>query len=218
MIFLVDRSNRAAFSAQIEEMHRHRHEIYVNRRGWTALQRDDGLEIDQFDTDDAVYLMGVDSQGCVNSALRLMPTTGPHLLRDVFSHTITWGRVPVSDRIYEFTRYFIVREHKHEFGRRHAAGKLLCAMFEFGLAKGLTHISFLCDTFFLPTILELGWKTRPLGLPTPYDEGTCVALVFEVSQAGLASTRAARNVAGPVLVYSPTPPPNAFPDLQRVAA
>jgi acyl-homoserine lactone synthase len=218
MIYLVDRTNREAFSSQVEEMHRLRYETYVKRRGWKALERGDGLEVDQFDTDDAVYLMGVDGDGAVNSALRLLPTTGPHLLRDVFPHTVTWGRVPVSERMYEFTRYFIVRERKHPFGRSHAAGRLLCAMFEFGLSKNLSHISFLCDTFFLPTILELGWKTRPLGLPTPYDEGTCVALTFEVSEAGLASTRAARNVTGPVLVYSPTPPPNAFPDLQRVAA
>jgi acyl-homoserine lactone synthase len=218
MIYLVDKSNRHNFSTQLKEMHRIRHDIYVGRRGWKALERDDGLDIDQFDTEAATYLMGVDSMGRVTAALRLMPTTGPHLLRDVFSHTVTWGRVPCSDKIYEFTRYFIVSEREHAAGRRHAAGQLLCAMFEFGLSMGLTHISLLCDTFFLPTILELGWKTRPLGLPTPYDEGSCVALLFEVSEAALVSTREARGVEGPVLVYSPTPPPYAAIDLTRVAA
>ncbi len=45
--------------AQLEEMHRIRHRIYVEGRGWKALRKSDGREVDEFDTDDAVYLLGL---------------------------------------------------------------------------------------------------------------------------------------------------------------
>src|SRR3954454_14642697 len=80
MIYLIDHSNRAAYKSQIEEMYRIRHDIYVGRRVCTALARPDGRDVDQFDTEDAVYLLGLDSFGQVCSGLRLNPTTAPHLI------------------------------------------------------------------------------------------------------------------------------------------
>lgn len=218
MIHLIDRRNRAAFSQQLDEMYRIRHDIYVRRRGWKALDREDGREIDQFDTDDAVYLLGLDQAGQVTSGLRLVPTTCPHLIRDVFPHAVTWGRIPNNEQVYEFTRYFIVGGRTGMSGKRRAAGELLCAMFEYGLSIGLTHISLLCDTFFLPHMLECRWNVHPLGLPTPYEEGTCIAVLFEVSEQAIAGTREARGV-GPErqLIFTETPPPYAIP-ARRAAA
>src|SRR5689334_11287834 len=103
MIYIVDRTNRAAYQAQLEEMYRIRHDIYVGRRGWKALQKPDGRDIDQFDTEDTVYLLGLDFMGRVVSGLRLNPTTGPHLINTVFPHAVTKGEIPVGDDIYEFT-------------------------------------------------------------------------------------------------------------------
>jgi len=70
---------------------------------------------------------------------------------------------------------------------------------------GLTHISLLCDAFFMSTMLEMRWKVRVLGLPTPYPEGTCIAVIFEVSQEAVANTREVRGVDGPVWIYSADP-------------
>lgn len=212
MIYIVDNDNRNAFAAQLEEMHRIRHNIYVGRRGWKALARPDGREIDQFDTPETVYLLGLDDAGRVQSGLRLNPTTGPHLIRDVFPHAVTFSEIPVSETIYEFTRYFVVPDRVPRLKRRQAAGELLVAMFEYGLLKGLSQISLLCDCFFISTALEMRWKLKPLGLPTPYDEGTCIAVLFDVSLEAADSTRAIRGVEGPVLAYSEVPPPHAAND------
>jgi len=212
MIYIVDRDNRHAFKAQVEEMFRIRHDIYVGRRGWTALAKPDGRDIDQFDTQDTVYLLGIDNVGRITSGLRLNPTTKPHLINTVFPHAVTLDGIPVGDNIYEFTRYFVVSERVDRMRRREAAGELLVAMFEYGLAIGLTHISLLCDSFFLNTALEMRWRVKPLGLPTKYDEGTCIAILFEVSHDVADSTREVRRVFGPVLAYEAMPPPYAAND------
>jgi acyl-homoserine lactone synthase len=206
VIYLIDSSNRAQYGSQLDEMFRLRHDIYVGRRGWKALAKPDGRDIDQFDKHDTVYLLGLDESGAVCSGLRLNPTTGPHLINTVFPHAVTRREIPVSDHIYEFTRYFVVPARVPRLKRREAAGELLVAMFEYGLARGLSHISLLCDAFFLSTALEMEWKVELLGLPTPYEEGTCIAILFEVSEQVAQSTRQVRDVHGPVLSYQSAPP------------
>lgn len=199
MIYAIDARNRANYENQIEQMFLMRHRIYVERRKWKDLARPDKRELDQFDNQNATYLLGIDELGEIYAGLRLLPTTGPHLMRDVFSHAVTWGNVPTSPKIYEFTRYFVGRKCAGKTSRQ-TAGELLCAMFEFGLARGLTHISLLCDSFFLPHMLECDWSVRPLGPPLEYPEGQCVAVLFEVSEAAIKGTQAARSLGrGPFL-------------------
>jgi len=205
VIHVIDRCNRSAFERQLEDMYRLRYQIYVGRRGWKALQRPDGRDKDQFDTEDTVYFLGLSESGTVTSGLRLNPTTKPHLINTIFPHAVTFEPVPVGDHIYEITRYFVVPERLARDARRRAAGELITAMLEHGLTMGLTHISLLCDAFFMSTMLEMRWKVRSLGLPTAYPEGTCIAVLFEVSDEAIANTRETRGVQGPVYVYRAQP-------------
>ena len=94
-VHIVDRSNRSAYSRYVEQMFRLRHEIYVGERAWSDLERADGREVDAFDTDDAVYLLGLDSDKGVVAGSRLVPSLKPHLLSDVFPQLAPHG-VPVS--------------------------------------------------------------------------------------------------------------------------
>lgn len=206
MIYVIDRFNRYAFSTQLEDMYRVRHRIYAGRRRWKAIERPDGRDIDQFDTADTIYFLGLDDAGVVTSGLRLNPTTKPHLINTLFPHAVTLADIPVDDRIYEITRYFVVPERLPRLARRTAAGELITAMLEYGLAMGLTHISLLCDSFFMTTMLEMNWKVRSLGLPTPYAEGTCIAVIFPVDEDAIANTRKTRSIDGPVFTYALSPP------------
>lgn len=210
MIHVIDRHNRKAFERQLEDMYLVRYQIYVGRRGWKALERSDGRDIDQFDTEDTVYFLGLNESGRVTSGLRLNPTTKPHLINTLFPHAVTFERIPVGDDIYEITRYFVVPERLPRDARRRAAGELITAMLEHGLAMGLTHISLLCDAFFMSTMLEMRWKMRSLGLPTVYPEGTCIAVLFEVSGEAIANTRETRGIEGQVYVYRAQPPKPYF--------
>ena len=63
MLYLIDGRNRAEYALQIEEMFRFRHSVYVEGRGWKAIARPDRREVDQFDTDEAIYLLGLASDG-----------------------------------------------------------------------------------------------------------------------------------------------------------
>lgn len=217
LLYLIDRRNRAAFHSQIEDMYRIRHRIYVDGRGWRAIARPDLREKDQFDTEDATYLLGLAPGGAVLSGVRLLPTKGPHLMRDVFAHIVTDGEIPAEDNVYEMTRYF-VREDARGDARRHAVQEILCGILEFSLERGLKQISVVCDTFFVPRFQEGGWTVRPLGRETPYPEGTCIAVLLEVSRDCLSRARAAAGIDGASLTCSAFPPSDAARQDDAVAA
>src|SRR6185437_16692626 len=204
MIYVIDSRNRRGFQLQIEQMFRLRHEIYVGRRGWKALEKADGRDVDQFDTDATVYLLSIDDEGQVTGGLRLNPTTGPHLIRDILPHTVAGEEIPVGEHIYEFTRWFVVKERVSAEENRRVAGELLVAMLEYGKHIGLTHISLCCDAFFWKTMQETRWDVRRLGPITRYPEGKCISVLFEVSDRMIANTRETRDVRGPVWLYAST--------------
>jgi acyl-homoserine lactone synthase len=218
VIYVVDKTNRSAFEPQLDDMFRIRHDIYVVRRGWSALAKPDGRDIDQFDTDETVYLLGIDDTGKVTAGLRLNPTTGPHLIKDLFPHAVTKRDIPVSEGIYEFTRWFVVKDRVDPTANRRLAGELLAAMFEYGITHGLTHFTLLCDSFFLRTMRELHWDVNTLGEPTKYDEGTAIAVIFPASVKNLINTREARGISQPVLVKFPMPIPSPANDNSTIEA
>ncbi|MEQ1935901.1 MAG: acyl-homoserine-lactone synthase [Fimbriimonadaceae bacterium] len=200
MLHLIDRRNRdqARPADLLEESYRLRHDVYVRDRGWKALERPDEREIDQFDTLDAVYFVWADDRRVLGGA-RFIPTHKPHLMSDVFPEIATIAPVPRSEDVWEITRFFSVRDPSGRITRNNVIGDILCGMFEMGLHHGLSGISVVCDTFFLPRFLEQDIRAIPLGLPTPYPEGICIACVMPVNHEQLCAARQARGVTEAVL-------------------
>jgi acyl-homoserine lactone synthase len=198
LIIGITRSNADQYAAALEQMFRRRYEVFVQRRRWTRLAHQDGQERDQFDTSAAIYLLSLNPFGCVNGGLRLISTLEPHLLSEVFPHTVA-GPVPRGPAIYEMTRYFTVPDPADPRRQRQIAGELLCSMLEFCLARGGEWITTMLDTFYVQRMRHNGWKQELIGPPTAYDEGVAVAAKIAVTEQNLQASRAAHGIAGPVL-------------------
>jgi acyl homoserine lactone synthase len=93
--------------ALMANMARYRHKVFVGKLGW-PLQCTDGLEYDEFDRDDTVYVVAQDPFGELVGASRLLPTTRPYLLATVFPEL--WGGDPLPDSpdIWEVSRFAAV--------------------------------------------------------------------------------------------------------------
>jgi acyl-homoserine lactone synthase len=206
MIEVVTKDNAHLYGEALEEMFRLRHEIYVKERNWVDLDRPDGLEKDQFDGPDATYLLAFDDNH-VSGCVRLLPTTGPHLLGDVFPHLCEAAPVPRSEEVFEITRLCAHRDFRQP-GQGGVLDKLVCGLFEHALSLGLRHMSMVTDAFLLAKGLQFGWKLRPLGLPAPYREGTCIACVATVDRSTLDGFYKIAGIAGPVLNYVGIPKPS----------
>lgn len=83
---------------------RYRHKVFVEQLGW-QLQTQDGAELDQFDRPDSVYIVAQDDEGHVFGCARLLPTTQPYLLGEVFPQLLNGLPPPCSPDIWELSRF-----------------------------------------------------------------------------------------------------------------
>lgn len=190
MLHLIDATNRHTTQNRelLEASYRVRHSEYVDGRGWKALAKPDGRDVDQFDNANASYLIWADGAEVLGGA-RLIPTDKPHLMSDVFPQIVTLGSLPRSSSIWELTRLFSTRRGVSQVSRRRVTGDVFSAMFELGISYELEAISIVCDTFFVTRFLGMGLDVRPLGLPTAYDEGMCIAVLLPVNLKQLSIAR-----------------------------
>jgi acyl homoserine lactone synthase len=86
---------------------RFRHRVFVEMLGW-ELQTRDGLELDQFDRADTVYVAARNERGAVVGIARLLPTTRPYLLRDVFPQLLHEQPLPCTSAVWELSRFAAV--------------------------------------------------------------------------------------------------------------
>ena len=89
------------------ELASYRHKVFVERLGW-QLEVDGELELDQFDRPDTRYVMARDADGDMIGCARLLPTTQPYLLGELFPQLLGGLPVPSSPHIWELSRFAAV--------------------------------------------------------------------------------------------------------------
>jgi len=82
----------------------YRHKIFIERLGWN-LPVEHGVERDQFDHPETLYVMTREPDGEVCGCARLLPTTEPYLLSEVFPHLMGGAQVPRSREVWELSRF-----------------------------------------------------------------------------------------------------------------
>lgn len=107
----------------------YRHRIFIERLGW-QLPVADGMERDQFDRTDTVYVVARDSRGAICGCARLLPTTGPYLLRDIFPDLLGGLPSPASPDVWELSRFAAVAldEDKNVNAAANTRGMLAAAV------------------------------------------------------------------------------------------
>lgn len=205
MLHVIDCANRDQFEAQLERHYRIRHDIYVKTRGWKALERPDGREKDEFDTEEAVYLLALADDGGVVGGSRLVPTIHPHLMSEVFPHLASVAGLQRGPDIIEWTRYFVTPEKRTRNRACDLGGIIAAGVYEYCLARGYRVITAVFETYWLTRFLEYGWRIQPLGLPELVDGQWTVGAAIAVDAEGLRAVRDARGIRGSVLHYSRQP-------------
>jgi acyl homoserine lactone synthase len=99
MITLIQGANRAYYPYEIDAMHRLRAQVFHERLGWDA-KVENGWETDEYDDLNPLYLISEDDHGEIRGAVRLLPTTGPNMLADVFSDLLPDGQAVRSATIW----------------------------------------------------------------------------------------------------------------------
>jgi N-acyl-L-homoserine lactone synthetase len=200
-VHVINSENRRQYLDEIEQMHLHRHRIFAEVMGWKALESPDKLDIDQFDTPYATYLVAIDG-GNVCGSLRLIPSWRPHALKNLFSDYVE-DEAPSGPGVWEWTRH-APGDPKFSREINHQVRFLLnIAVHEFAGSRGIETFIGIADCKIVPRMIDLGWKVEPIGLPVNYDEGTAYAFKMNVDPANSDRLRARLGRQNAVLCEMP---------------
>ena len=184
MIYAIQGADAARYPKWMEEMHRLRARVFKDRMNWDVTVVD-GQERDRFDDCNPLYLLSVDASGRVLGTLRLLPTTGPNMLRDVFPVLLTEGEAVESPTIWESSRFAIdLAAPQPPTGVRvnRVTTELLCGIVEIGLMAGLDFIVSVFDASMLRVLRTAGYGPDLLGRPQKIGSVTTHAGLFDVSE------------------------------------
>lgn len=202
MVYAISQANRDQFDHELDTMFRDRKHVFVDRLKWNVPVVDGIYEKDQFDTEDATYIVCANpTHGDHQASLRLIPSLKPHMLRDIFPMLCEDG-VPAGPDIWEMTRICLSPSLSRAEARE-AFGRIWLGALEFGLDQGIAVMTGLTHGPMFSNILAAGIDIEPLG-PTRLFEGMpYAALQTRISSKVLERDRVRLNEPGRVLRYHP---------------
>lgn len=162
----------------LRAMFRARKEVFVDLLKWDLPVLENEYEIDTFDDRDAEYLIVASDDGRHLGSARLLRTTGPHILGSLFPFLCA-TEVPSGAGIVEITRFCLDR-HQHALERRSSRNRLVSALVNYALDRGIHTYTGVAEMQWLQQILAFGWRCRPLGVPQQLDSGMIGALAIEI--------------------------------------
>lgn len=157
-----------------------RKRVFVDLLKWDVPVLEGRYEIDQFDTQDAEYLIIADEDGAHCASARLLPTDGPHILGDLFGF-LCQGPLPTGATVREITR-FCLDPRLRAAERRTARDQLVSGLVDHALGSGITRYTGVACPAWFEQIVHFGWTCRTLGAPVTVGSQALVALEIEIDQ------------------------------------
>lgn len=190
MVEVITSENADAYEDLLDDMFRMRYRVAVEQWGWKIPGIRPGYDRDAFDTVDTIYFVCADpSEKKALACGRLNPTTGPHLLSEVFPEQCE-GDLPRGPSIYEFSRYVVDHQGMSKEHQQAVRARIPASVNRFCLEAGITHLTVLAYMSSYARTIKV-WPTRPLGLPRYYeqDDATYIAAISEMTAGGLENLR-----------------------------
>jgi acyl homoserine lactone synthase len=197
MLKLIEGSVASFFPKEMDAMFRNRAQTFSERLRWDVVVKD-GYERDAFDDENPLYLVSVDPDTEQYwGSLRLLPTTGPNMLRDVFPYLLGEGQVVESATIWEISRICAVdvegQPERSKKGISLAFGELIAGIGEVALIAGLTQMAAVFDARFFRILKASGCDPQIIGRPQRIGGTMSYAGLFDVGEGHL---QAIRNTLG----------------------
>jgi acyl homoserine lactone synthase len=202
MLKLIEGSYVSFFPKEIDAMFRNRAETFSGRLGWDVVVQD-GYERDMFDDANPLYLISVDPDTEEYwGSLRLLPTTGPNMLRDVFPQLLDDGYIE-SATIWESSRICaaaVAGQPERSRGRvNYVLSELILGIGEVAVAAGLTQVVSVFDARIFRVLKAAGCNPQIIGTPQRIGGVTSYAGLFDTGEGPLKAFRAATGIEHSVL-------------------
>lgn len=177
---LTGRRSNADLAPYLDDLYQFRYTVFKERLQWN-LATDGNRELDQFDQFDPLYVLIAENRRITGCA-RLLPTTGPYMLKDVFPFLIDGNPPPAANDVWELTRFAVFPDaekdpraaiHRSTADVLHAVGSTAA---QHGVKSCLAVTNLPVERLMRRT----GLPIRRLGQPRKIAGSACVALSINV--------------------------------------
>lgn len=163
----------------------YRYKVFVETLHW-KLPCESELERDQFDRADTIYAVATGADGTVCGCARLLPTTKPYLLGEVFPELMNGLPVPCAFNIWELSRFSTAPAcQASALSRGEAQDRLralLAVSVEIAAARGATRLIMVTVLGVERILRGIGVHAHRAGPPRSIDGKPTLAMWIELDE------------------------------------
>lgn len=205
----------------ILDMHQLRCRVFKGRLDW-EVSAENGYEWDRFDMLDPIYLLAHDDNERLVGTWRMLPTTGPYMLRDVFPVLLDGTPAPCSPTTWEGSRFAVDCDYIGRAGLgavSKVTSEIFCAVIELCLAHGVDEVVTVYDARIARLLPRIGCAPKWRSKVHKIGKTRTMAGRFDVNEEVLQTVKERGGIEGSVIRSSPTADRvHRVPDLWPVAA
>ncbi|MGK2742251.1 acyl-homoserine-lactone synthase [Tepidicaulis sp. LMO-SS28] len=173
MLDYVTRGLHLIPGSPLDEYHQLRYKLYIEQEGWDV-PHIDGREYDEFDTPKASYLLCRDDEtGRVIGGVRILRTTDPYMLKDIWPDMLDIP-APEAGDIWEGSRFHADPGLAPE-DRRKALQELSAGLYELTYRFGVNKLFFVMPPRLAKSWFDSGLPFEMLGSEKHFNTGPAVA-------------------------------------------
>lgn len=194
-------------SHQILDMHKLRCRVFKGRLDW-EVSDENGYEWDRFDMLDPIYLLAHDENDRLVGTWRMLPTTGPYMLRDVFPVLLDGTPAPCSEKIWEGSRFAVDCDYVGRSGLgavSRITSEIFCAVVELCLAHGVEEVVTVYDARIARLLPRIGCAPKWRSSIHRIGKTLTMAGRFDINEQVLQRIRDLGGIEGPVIRSAPRP-------------
>lgn len=163
----------------------YRHKVFVQTLHW-QLPCENELERDQFDRVDTIYAVALDADGTVCGCARLLPTTKPYLLGEIFPDLMDGMPAPSAYHVWELSRFSTTPSREADALSREKARDRLCTLLatavEIVAARGATRLIMVTVLGVERILRGIGVHAHRAGPPRSVDGKPTLAMWIELDE------------------------------------
>jgi len=167
----------------VHDCARYRNEIFCEKLGWD-LNTKNGLELDQFDRADTVYIYAQDEDNNICGHARLLPTITPYLIGEVFPELLNGVPIPEESDVWELSRFAASpRNNGREMvgsSERCLSHRLLDKAVEYARSYGVTRLITASPLAVERMIRRAGYQVHRAGPPFRIDNQAVIACWIQI--------------------------------------
>lgn len=161
----------------------YRHQVFVEQLGWDLPFADGRFERDQYDRHDTVYVVARDESNAICGCARLLPTTRPYLLRDVFPFLLAPDMpAPEAPDIWELSRFAASPDAAGDESASWAVRPMLASVVECAARLGARQLIGVTFASMERLFRRIGVHAHRAGPPQRIDGRMVVACWIDIDQ------------------------------------